>query len=146
MKIIQWIARNKQRIKTIMIIMGGILALLMYTESLMGKIVFACFIDEERVQKLEYGYIMPMRAGEWELAHAIMLEEEQTIRDACKAMRSSWKPRMLLNPIRSHRNLRRAFTAYADATQRNFDRTKSFVRHQVNKKKHEKYLARVGRR
>jgi hypothetical protein len=144
-RLVNCIVKNKQRIKTAMIIMGGILALSMYAESLMGKIVFACFIDEERVQKLEYGYIMPMRAGEWELAYAIMKEEEQEIRKASKAMRTSWRLSTLLNPIKSHRNLRRAFTAYANATERNYTRTRAFCLKMIKQQKRDQYLAKWNR-
>ena len=114
-------------------ISGGILAGLMFLQSLMGQIVFAAFIDEENVQKLEYGYIMPMRAGEWELAYAIMVKEESSIRDSAKAMRSSWKPTIMLNPIRTYLNLKRAFTDYSNATWRNYLRTRSYVKYQRDK-------------
>ena len=132
-KITGWFSKNKKRIKTCLKISGITLAAMMLLQSLMGQIVFAAFIREEDTQKLEYGYIIPMRAGEWELAYAIMVAEENAIRSNCRAMKSTWKLSIMLNPIRTYTNLRRAFTDYSNSTWRNYQRTKGYVKYERDK-------------
>lgn len=130
MKFLNWL----QKWKHLLTFVFSLIGLMMFA---MGAIGMLSFIFEETLQMQGFGYAIPMMSKQWDDAYGAIQEEKPHIhRNAMALQRIS-----RYNPITGG-----AFKAFAQAAIRKLDRDIAYIDKMRKQEKHERYLARIGRK
>lgn len=130
MKFLNWL--NKW--KFIITIVFSILGLFFF---MMGNIGMRCFLYEETIQGQTFGIAIPLMAKHYDDAYGAIKQEGPHIRHNALRLRRISRFNILSGD---------AFKAYADMTIRKLDRDIAYIDKMRKQQKHERYLAKIGRR